>query len=89
MTNLNRSDSQGDCGCPEFFDEMHQLLDDQLSESACERLRIHAAGCPACQQLLEAESEFRSLLRRCCCESAPVELRQRISYRIRVEHRLE
>ncbi|WP_074025399.1 mycothiol system anti-sigma-R factor [Corynebacterium crudilactis] len=89
MTNLNRSDSQGDCGCPEFFDDMHQLLDDQLGEAACERLRIHASGCPKCRQLLEAESEFRSLLRKCCCESAPVELRQRISYRIRVEYRQE
>ncbi|WP_231686535.1 mycothiol system anti-sigma-R factor [Corynebacterium deserti] len=66
---------------------MHQLLDDQLDASACERLRTHAAGCPKCQQLLEAESEFRSLLRKCCCEEAPVELRQRISYSIRIEYR--
>ncbi|WJY91519.1 hypothetical protein CFAEC_03325 [Corynebacterium faecale] len=78
---------QNDCGCSEFYDTMYLLLDDQLTAEECSRLRAHAAGCPKCAQLLSAEAEFRDLLRKCCCPPAPVELRQRISYQIRVEYR--
>ncbi|MFP7366353.1 mycothiol system anti-sigma-R factor [Corynebacterium callunae] len=87
MTDPTRGVSRNECDCPEFFDDMHQLLDEQLSADECARLRSHAEDCPKCMQLLEAEAEFRSLLRKCCCESAPTELRQRISYRIRVEYK--
>lgn len=75
------------CGCSEFYDAMYLLLDDQLTAEECARLRTHAEGCPKCQQLMQAEADFRMLLRECCCAPAPSELRQRITYQLRVEYR--
>ena len=75
------------CGCSEFHETMYLLLDEQLTAEECSRLRAHAEECPNCAQLLSAEAEFRALLRKCCCPPAPVELRQRISYQLRVEFR--
>ena len=43
MTDPTRGVPRNECGCPEFFDDMHQLLDEQLSADECARLRSHAA----------------------------------------------
>ncbi|WP_080796130.1 mycothiol system anti-sigma-R factor [Corynebacterium pacaense] len=79
--------TENECGCSEFYDTLFQLVDDQLTAEECSRLRLHAEDCPHCAQLLHAETELRALLRKCCCPPAPAELRQRISYSIRVEYR--
>lgn len=79
--------TENECGCSEFYDTLFQLVDDQLTAEECSRLRQHAEHCPRCAQMLDAETELRVLLRKCCCTPAPAELKRKISYRIRIEYR--
>ena len=47
---------------------------------------MHIATCPECTECVGSEEALRRLLRRCCRQEAPVELRRRISARIRVTY---
>lgn len=73
------------CDCAELRASVYALVDGHLSESDCARLKAHLAACPSCADCVAAEEELRTLLRQCCCDSAPVTLRERITYSIRVE----
>lgn len=76
-----------DCNCAEIHASMYALLDNELSEGDCQRLRMHLERCPRCAERVAAETELRALLRKCCCGPAPQHLRQRITYSIRIERR--
>lgn len=68
-----------DCSCEEFAEHLFELIDAEMPDGEAERLATHAASCPNCTELREAERHLRDLLRKACCEqSAPEELRARI-----------
>lgn len=51
-------------------------------------LQRSVEDCPECVETLGIEEEIRALLRMCCCEPAPVELRARITRQLRVTYRI-
>ncbi|AKE40721.1 anti sigma factor [Corynebacterium kutscheri] len=74
--------------CVELRAYMFALLDQELTAEDCARLNEHVDNCPHCREMLEAESELRGLLRKCCCDPAPGRLRERITYSIRIEQQI-
>lgn len=67
------------CSCEEFAEHLFELLDAEMPEEQARRLDAHAADCPHCTQLTEAEKHLRELLREACCgQAAPESLRTRI-----------
>lgn len=85
------SDSENRCGnpghCAEVRRRLHALLDGECDPVESRKLERHVRECPACFEDLGCERALRDLLRRCCCEPAPTELRRRITTRIRVTYR--
>ena len=85
------NDSANPCGHPGTCADVRRRLD-SLRGGACdpEESRIlerHIRECPRCLEDVGCERALRQLLRRCCCEPAPVELRRRITTRIGVTYR--
>ena len=71
--------NDSDCSCEEFAEHLFELLDAEMPEEQARRLDAHAADCPHCTQLTEAEKHLRELLREACCgQAAPESLRTRI-----------
>lgn len=77
----------GQCGhCADVRRRLWLLLDGECDPADAEALRRHIAGCPGCTDCVGGEEAIRRLLQRCCRQTAPVELRQRITTRIRVTY---
>ncbi len=77
----------GRCGhCDEVRRRLWSLLDGECDVEEARALRMHIATCPECTECVGSEEALRRLLRRCCRQEAPVELRRRISARIRVTY---
>ncbi|OIS04713.1 mycothiol system anti-sigma-R factor [Corynebacterium diphtheriae] len=72
------------CSCSELREYMYALLDRELSPVDCARLQAHLAQCPHCAEIVEAETELRGLLKRCCSGTAPATLREKITYSISI-----
>ena len=71
--------NDSDCSCEEFAEHLFELLDAEMPEEQARRLDAHAADCPNCTELTEAEKHLRELLREACCgQVAPESLRTRI-----------
>lgn len=84
MSDNLQAESTGGCGCSDVHVSMYALLDRELTEAECRRLEEHVRNCPHCAELMEAETQLRQLLRRCCCDQAPQSLRERVTLSIRV-----
>lgn len=67
-----------DCTCNELLASLFQYLDSELDAAECERLKGHVDHCPHCTEVQEAERHMRDLIRRCCSERAPDELKMRV-----------
>ena len=85
------SDSENRCGnpgyCADVRRRLHALLDGECDPDETRDLEKHIRECARCSEDLGCERALRALLRRCCCEPAPTELRRRITTRIRVTYR--
>ncbi len=73
--------------CREFAAHLHPYVDGELGVDAAAAAEAHAASCPGCGRLADAERRFRQLLQRQPRESAPPELRSRILARCRQDER--
>lgn len=73
-----------DCNCGEILERLFQLLDAELDDAECTRLRDHIAHCPDCTRLADAERHVRQLIQRSCVERAPERLRLRVIGQITV-----
>lgn len=70
----------GGCGdgCAEALDRLFEYLDSELAEPDQERVRAHLEECKPCFEEYDVEIVVKNLVRRCCQEEAPLELRARI-----------
>ncbi|MEJ5919242.1 MULTISPECIES: mycothiol system anti-sigma-R factor [unclassified Corynebacterium] len=77
--------------CEQFQRRLYVLLDGECDPEESERLEKHLNKCPECAAEIGSVEAIRALLRRCCQQTAPEKLRQRITSRIhtRVERRIE
>lgn len=72
------------CGCEEVYASICELMNGDLTPRRRAELKRQIEACPECVRTLGMEEEIRRLMRRCCCESAPSGLRQRITTSIRI-----
>lgn len=73
--------------CEEVRRRLYLLLDGECDPEESRLLEEHIARCPECVEEFGSEQALRRLLRRCCQQTAPVELRHRITTQIRVTYR--
>lgn len=66
--------------CTEVLHALILFVDGEIADQeVTHAIEIHLSECPPCSQESLAERRFRKLLSRSCTETAPLELRQRIS----------
>ncbi|MDO5730620.1 mycothiol system anti-sigma-R factor [Corynebacterium sphenisci] len=70
--------------CAEIRRRVEALLDGECDPVESRELESMIEACPQCMEGLGQDATIRRLLRRCCSEQAPAELRTRITTRIRV-----
>ncbi|MCR6491678.1 mycothiol system anti-sigma-R factor [Cellulomonas sp. P24] len=75
-----------DCG--QALGQLFEYLDAELGTPDSERIRAHLAECAPCLGEYDVEVVVKNLVKRCCQESAPADLRLRIHERLTVEHHL-
>lgn len=69
--------------CGEVLRRVYELLDGEMSEDDCARLKRHLDECGPCLAEYNLDVMLKALLRRsCACEEAPVALRERIRVQI-------
>ncbi len=72
--------------CQDVHRRLHAFLDGECDPAEKQFLDEHIHECPECLDEFGSEQAIRELLRRCCQQSAPEELRRRITTRIRVSY---
>ena len=69
--------------CHEVLDRTFEYIDGELDSLDCERIRQHLLDCPPCMHEYTRSEHLKALVRRSCgCDSAPLELRQKVLMRI-------
>ena len=56
---------------------LYELVDNELTDEDCSRLKRHISECPACAEKVAAETALREILHCCACD-APKSLRDKI-----------
>lgn len=69
--------------CADFLQRIVYLVDNELCESDVTAVRVHLDGCNPCHETYELQRRIKSLVARCCHETAPDSLRQKISLSVR------
>ena len=64
--------------CDETLAELSTYLDGELTVEIRERIRVHLADCPPCDDIAVFEAELRRVIAAKCIEHVPDELRERI-----------
>lgn len=72
--------------CDELLDVLYEYVDGNGGYEARKELQRHVDECPQCLQALGLEQQVRELLRSCCSQPAPTELRTRITTQLRVRY---
>lgn len=62
---------------------LEEALDGELPPETVERMTRHALDCPECADELERLRLLKDLVRRSCADTAPSELRERITTQCR------
>ena len=69
--------------CSEFLDQIVYFLDNELDEADCADVQHHLDECAPCLEKYDLQRTVKMLVARSCVESAPDELRQRVTMSIR------
>ena len=69
--------------CSEFLDQIVYFLDNELDEADCADVQHHLDQCAPCLEKYDLQRTVKMLVARSCVESAPDELRQRVTMSIR------
>jgi mycothiol system anti-sigma-R factor len=69
--------------CSEFLDQIVYFLDNELAEADCADVQHHLDQCAPCLEKYDLQRTVKMLVARSCVESAPDELRQRVTMSIR------
>lgn len=68
-----------DPDCAEVLERVYEYLDNELEPMDLQKIREHLDDCGPCLRQYDLDIALKALIRRsCACESAPIELRQRI-----------
>jgi mycothiol system anti-sigma-R factor len=70
----------GGCGpdCEQALGRLFTYLDSELEAADAEQVRAHIEDCRPCLDELAVETMLKNLVKRCCQEEAPADLRVRI-----------
>ncbi|GAA3618179.1 MULTISPECIES: mycothiol system anti-sigma-R factor [Kineosporia] len=74
--------------CSKVLDQVYEYLDGELGEADLDQIRQHLDDCSPCLQQYDLDVALKALVRRCCRETAPADLRDRIMIKI-TEARIE
>jgi mycothiol system anti-sigma-R factor len=69
--------------CSEVIHQIFFFLDNELAEADCDVVRAHLDTCNPCLEKYDLQRTVKMLVARSCVESAPEELRRRVSMSIR------
>ena len=69
--------------CSEFLDQIVYFLDNELDEASCADVQHHLDECAPCLEKYDLQRTVKMLVARSCVESAPDDLRQRVTMSIR------
>ncbi|MEX3609584.1 mycothiol system anti-sigma-R factor [Rothia sp. LK2588] len=68
--------------CNQKLGSIYEYLDGALSCEDLKELNEHLASCDHCAREYDLEKVIRGLMKRCCCETAPQDLKAKIRQRI-------
>ena len=75
--------------CAEAQEHVWEVIDGEMSAEDCARIRAHFEACPPCDEVYHSERKVKDVVARACgCESAPQDLRGRVTaliVRLRIE----
>lgn len=78
---MTYSESSGDCA--DVLLQIVYMLDNELDETECSRVRQHIEECGPCLRKYDLERTVKAVVARSCSESAPDGLRERVLLEIR------
>ncbi|GIG24780.1 mycothiol system anti-sigma-R factor [Cellulomonas denverensis] len=81
MSGEDAAKEAGACGgpdCEEKVDRLFAFLDHELATADEAEVRAHIEECRPCLDEVTVDQVLKNLVRRCCQEEAPVDLRVRI-----------
>ena len=76
------ADGHGAVDCGEALSKLFEFLDAEIGDLDGDRIRAHLADCEPCLAEYDIEDHLKALVRRCCQEAAPADLRVRIMSQI-------
>lgn len=68
--------------CSEVLEKVYLYLDGEAEHHDHDHIRIHLDECAPCLRKYGLEQAVKALVARSCAEQAPVELRERVMFRI-------
>ena len=68
--------------CSEVLEQVYLYLDGEAEEHDREHVRIHLDECAPCLRKYGLEQAVKALVARSCAEQAPVDLRDRVLFKI-------
>jgi mycothiol system anti-sigma-R factor len=77
-------ENRDELDCADVVEAVYLYLDGELSVEAIQGIREHLDECSPCLREYGIEQEVKTLLVRCCCETAPDALRASVRQRIQV-----
>ena len=69
--------------CSDFLDRIVYFIDNELDQADCAMVRAHLDICSPCLERYDLQRTVKAIVQRSCSESAPSELRQRVTLQIR------
>jgi mycothiol system anti-sigma-R factor len=68
--------------CSEVLEKVYLYLDGEAETGDHEHIRVHLDECSPCLRKYGLEQAVKALVARSCAEQAPLELKDRVMYRI-------
>ncbi len=66
--------------CTEAQEHLWDYLDGEMSAGDCAKIKAHIEDCPPCLEMFNNEQKVKDAVHRACgCESAPQDLRSRVT----------
>ena len=81
---MTSSEGREELDCADVVEAVYLYLDGELPPEAIDGIRVHLDDCSPCLREYGIEQEVKTLLARCCCETAPDALRASVRARIEV-----
>jgi mycothiol system anti-sigma-R factor len=73
-----------DVPCSEVLDRVYEYLDGELDKERVHEIKHHLEECAPCLREFGLEEAVKSIVKRCCSDPAPAELRAKVLQRITI-----